>query len=107
MLDPTRFDARPYVLATALILATNRAPAARAEGEDANRPQPGASSAVAEPPRRVIEEILVTAQKREQAGLHLPLSMSGFNEGFISPGGITHLQQISTVLPDGHIRLNP
>ena len=95
------------MLATALILATNRAPAARAEGEDANRPQSGASSAVAEPPRRVIEEILVTAQKREQAAIDVPLSMSVLNDEFISREGITDLQQISTFVPNVNIRLSP
>src|ERR1044071_3261917 len=107
MLGPTRCDARPYVLATALMLATSRAPGARAEGEDASGPQPGASAAVAETPRRVIEEILVTAQKREQAAIDVPLSMSVLNDEFISREGITDLQQISTFVPNVNIRLSP
>jgi len=69
MLGPTRFDARPYVLATALILATSRAPAAPPEARmrTGHNPEPPRRSP--ETPRRVIEEILVTAQKREQAAI--------------------------------------
>ncbi|MGH7858982.1 MAG: TonB-dependent receptor, partial [Candidatus Binatia bacterium] len=57
--------------------------------------------------RRLIEEIIVTAQKRQQAAIDVPLSLSVIDDEFISQQGITDLQQLSVYVPNANIRLNP
>ena len=55
---------------------------------------------------RVIEEIIVTAQKREEAAINVPLSLSVIDDEFLSRQGITDLQELSVYIPNANIRLN-
>jgi len=55
----------------------------------------------------VIEEIIVTAQKREQAAIDVPLSVSAFTGEKISDSGINNLADLSSFTPGMHIGKGP
>ena len=53
------------------------------------------------PPReRVIEEIIVTAQKREQSLRDVPISMSVLDDEFLDQGNVTDYQDLSRFVPN-------
>ncbi len=53
---------------------------------------------------RVIEEIIVTAQKREQAVIDVPISLSVLDEDFMAREGITDLRDVALFVPNAKIR---
>jgi iron complex outermembrane recepter protein len=57
--------------------------------------------------RRTIEEIIVTAQKREEAAIDVPVSVSVLGEETINREGISDLQELSSFVPNVNIRLSP
>ncbi len=78
------------ILAGALLLAA---------GSNAQEPQ--------SPGRRQIEEIIVTAQKREEAAIDVPVSVSVLDDEVITREGIGDLQELSSFVPNVNIRLSP
>ena len=94
-------------LAVLLGLALLLAPAAIAQ-EAAESQEPGAGQTAeepaaeaegAEPAPAFIAEIVVTAQKREETLLEVPLSVTAFTADMISDNLITNLQEISIRTP--------
>src|ERR1700740_3067059 len=55
---------------------------------------------------RVIEEIIVTAQKREEAAIDVPLSLSVIDHEFMAGQGINDLEDLSVYVPNANVRLN-
>ncbi len=88
-------------LANALALVAASADAQAQADEPESPPAPSAA-----PGPRVIEEIIVTAQKREEAAIDVPLSLSVVDDEFMSQQGITDLQELSVYIPNANIRLN-
>ncbi len=78
-----------------------REPAA-AEAPDADGEPKAETQAVGRRPR-VIEEVVVTAQKREQAEIDVPISISVIDADFIAEQGITDLHDISVFVPNTKI----
>ena len=66
----------------------------------------GTTMALAQSTPRVVEEIVVTAQKREEAAIDVPLSLSVVDDEFMARQGITDLQQLSVYVPNANVRLN-
>lgn len=64
--------------------------------------EPAATPAPSEKPvrSRTIEEILVTAQKREEAIQDVPISMSVIDEKFIAEQGITNVREAMLYVPN-------
>ena len=50
--------------------------------------------------RRVIEEVLVTAQKREEGIRDVPISLIAVDADFLSEKGITDLSELSNFAPN-------
>ncbi|MGH7896959.1 MAG: TonB-dependent receptor, partial [Candidatus Binatia bacterium] len=96
----TRATAIRFFVAWAITLA-----AMSAEGEDVDGT--AASAPREAPARRILEEIIVTAQKREEAVIDVPVSLSVLDEGFLTEQGIADLQEISSFVPNVNIRLSP
>ena len=74
-----------WVLRIAVLLLIARAPITRA---------------------RVIEEIIVTAQKKEQAAIDVPISMSVLDDQLIAEEGIKDLRDVSLYVPNVSFRTN-
>ena len=53
---------------------------------------------------RVVEEIIVTAQKKEQAEIDVPISMTVLDDRFIAEEGIKDLRDISLYVPNVSVR---
>jgi outer membrane receptor protein involved in Fe transport len=53
---------------------------------------------------RVIEEIIVTAQKKEQAAIDVPISMSVLDDQLIAEEGIKDLRDVSLYVPNVSFR---
>ena len=53
----------------------------------------------AQPGDRRIEELVVTAQKREQAPIDVPITMTNFSAGFLSRQGIDDIDRLSDFIP--------
>ncbi|MGH7899954.1 MAG: TonB-dependent receptor [Candidatus Binatia bacterium] len=66
--------------------------------------QPRAAAEDAPAPRRILEEITVTAQRREQAEIDVPISMSVLDDDFVHQQGITDLRDVSLFVPNAKIR---
>lgn len=47
----------------------------------------------------VIEEVIVTAQKREQAAIDVPITMTNFSADFLSKQGIDNIDRLSDFVP--------
>ena len=98
------------VLAAALASVIMFAVAAKAQ-EAATPPTdttqvPATEPAAPAPRGRVIEEIIVTAEKRE-ASLHdVPISMSVLDSEFLADQGITDLRDVGTYVPNVQIDMN-
>lgn len=74
-----------------------------AEPKAAGKPEaePQAASIVSEPEsRRVIEEIIVTAQKRQETLHEVPISISVLDDEFLSQQSITDLQELAHHVPN-------
>ena len=65
-----------------------------AEGADA------ATEASKAPPGRVIEEIVVTAERREERLHDVPVSMSALDNSFMRQQGVTDLQDVARYIPN-------
>jgi iron complex outermembrane receptor protein len=59
----------------------------------------------ATPPKDDVEELFVTATKREEALQDVPISMSALNASFLDDSGITQFGQISEYVPN--LKINP
>ena len=70
--------------------------AARAQAQEAEAPT-----------RRTIEEIIVTAQKREEAAIDVPVSVSVLDDEMITREGIQDLMELSSFVPNVNVRLSP
>ncbi len=57
-------------------------------------------TAQADAPKRVIEEVIVTAQKRAQSSQDVPISISAFDGDFMKDVGATNLQDIAAYIPN-------
>ncbi|MGH8530540.1 MAG: TonB-dependent receptor domain-containing protein [Nevskiales bacterium] len=53
---------------------------------------------------RVIEEVVVTAQKRAQAEIDVPISISVIDDKFIAEQGITDLRDLAAFVPNAKIQ---
>jgi len=70
-------------------------------------PQPESEPLPAAPrQRRTIEEIVVTAQKREQGLSEVPISLSAFDENFLIENGISDFRDLSAFVPNARIDAN-
>lgn len=68
------------------------------------RPAAAAAEAERRPPaRRVIEEIIVTAQKTEQSLQDVPISMSVLDDEFLNQEGLVDFQDIARYVPNAAI----
>lgn len=56
-----------------------------------------------QPPRRVLEEIVVTAQKREQLIQDVPISMSALSGDFLKEQGVTDITEALQLVPNAAI----
>jgi iron complex outermembrane recepter protein len=56
------------------------------------------------PARRTIEEIIVTAQKKEQAITDVPVAVSVIDEEFIAAQGLVDLQDVAIFAPNTQVR---
>ncbi|MGH7822958.1 MAG: TonB-dependent receptor [Candidatus Binatia bacterium] len=77
----------------------------RDEADDAEvepRPEPAPTEPPAEAARerRVVEEIIVTAQKREQSLHEVPLSISVIDDEFLNQESLTDLSELSRHVPN-------
>ncbi len=79
----------------------NAAP--QAETVEAPQPAAGTPEASQAARRRVIEEIIVTAQKTEQGIRDVPISMSVLNDEFMSQERITDFKDLSLYIPNTNI----
>ncbi|MGH7899258.1 MAG: TonB-dependent receptor, partial [Candidatus Binatia bacterium] len=70
----------------------------------AEEPPPAPTDAA--PRGRVIEEIIVTAEKREAALHDVPISMSALGSDFIAEQGITDLRDVSLYVPNVQVDVN-
>ena len=59
-----------------------------------------------QPQRRTIEEIVVTAQKREQGLSEVPISLSAFDENFLIENSIGDFRDLSIFVPNARIDAN-
>ncbi len=91
-------------LAACLLAAALVGPSSAFPAEDT---EPSAPSARDASGRRIIEEIIVTAQKREEAAIDVPVSVSVVDDEFITSEGIADLQELSAFVPNVNIRLSP
>lgn len=56
-------------------------------------------SAVADGERAVVDEIVVSAQRRDQAAFDVPLSVSAFSEGELEQAGVDSLSDLAALAP--------
>lgn len=82
---------------TLSILAADILGVASAELPVGESARPGA---VERPARRVIEEIIVTAQKKEESLQDVPISMSVMDSEFIRSQGLSDLRDVSLYVPN-------
>ncbi|MES0875401.1 TonB-dependent receptor [Sinimarinibacterium thermocellulolyticum] len=68
--------------------------------------EPAAAPEARPPPRRTIEEIVVTAQKREQGLSEVPISISAFDAEFLADAAITDFRDLSIFVPNARIDAN-
>lgn len=66
-----------------------------------------ASTAIAEQPPSVIEEVIVTAQKRAENIRDVPISITALSEDFINDVGITDIGELSQFAPNLVINATP
>ena len=66
-----------------------------------------ASAAIAEQPPSVIEEVIVTAQKRAENIRDVPISITALSEDFINDVGITDIGELSQFAPNLVINATP
>ena len=66
-------------------------------------PEEPAPTVAASPPRRVLEEIVVTAQKREQVIQDVPISMSALSGDFLKDQGVTDISEALQLVPNAAI----
>ena len=90
-----RSRARLTLLAGLLSAAVLAPPAAAEEG-----PRDGQPAAAAEPKGRVIEEIVVTAQKTEQSIQDVPISVTAIGGDFVREAALTSLVDILQYAPN-------
>src|ERR1041384_4227074 len=90
---PAALRVASATLASALLLT----PSAGAEDATAE----GAAPAVAR--GRVIEEIIVTAQKREENVHDVPISMSVMSSDFLEQQSITDFRELALLVPNAHV----
>jgi iron complex outermembrane recepter protein len=64
-----------------------------------------AAAQEAEPPPRLVEEIIVTAQKREQAIEDVPISMSVLDTEFLAEQGITDVREALLFTPNAKVEV--
>lgn len=57
------------------------------------------SAALAQDEEVVIEEIIVTAQKREQSAQDVPIAISAFDEQFLSESGVNDILELQVFVP--------
>ena len=55
--------------------------------------------ALAQEEERVLEEVIVTAQKREQSAQDVPIAISAFDEQFISESGVSDILELQAFVP--------
>jgi iron complex outermembrane recepter protein len=65
----------------------------------------GVARAQDEPPPRVVEEIIVTAQKREQAMEDVPISMSVLDTEFLAEQGLTDIREALLFTPNAKVEV--
>jgi iron complex outermembrane recepter protein len=99
----TRARRGAAIAAAATFLALHAA--ARAQDAPAAAPTPAAPEAAAREPARgrVIEEIIVTAQKREENVREVPISMSVLDSSFLTENSITDFKDIAEMVPNARI----
>jgi outer membrane receptor protein involved in Fe transport len=96
----------PRARSTRLLLALGATLAAAPAGGEEPESAPVAPPEREAPARRV-QEIIVTAQKKEEAAIDVPVSVSVLDDEFITEQGIADLQELSSFVPNVNIRLSP
>ncbi len=89
------------LIAVAILLAW--VPPARGQAAE---PSPGAEQAAEAPPplaKRTIEEIVVTAQRREENLREVPVSLTVIDDDFIADQNITDFRDLALYTPNAHI----
>ena len=66
--------------------------------------RPAAAEENAAPKHRVVEEIVVTAQKKEQAITDVPVSITVIQHDFIAEQGMVDIQDVSRYSPNTAVR---
>lgn len=59
----------------------------------------GTNPALAQDEEVVIEEVIVTAQKREQSAQDVPIAISAFDNQFISESGVSDIMELQAFVP--------
>ncbi|MEP6501823.1 MAG: TonB-dependent receptor [Betaproteobacteria bacterium] len=93
---------RPTALAAATLCAVAALHAGQAHAQDAAAPAPGAAaSAAAQPAPDTgnLQRVLVTAQKREQALIDVPASVTAISATRLTEGGLTRLEDYVAEVP--------
>ena len=73
---------------------------AAARGEDPAAAPPSEATAAEATRGRVIEEIIVTAQKREENVREVPISMAVLNDEFLAERNVTDFKDVASAVPN-------
>jgi outer membrane receptor protein involved in Fe transport len=95
-----RFTARPTALAAAAVCAALTLHVAGAHAQAAAAPAPAASApAATNASTQDITRVIVTAQKREQALIDVPASVTAINASRLTEGGLDRLEDYVAEVP--------
>ena len=98
---PNRLHARPTAIAAATLCAALalHAGQAHAQAAAAAPSSPASAATPQQPPSQAITEVIVTAQKREQALIDVPASVTAISASRLTEGGLDRLEDYVAEVP--------